>query len=70
MAEDRPRRESPVDTDPRGRQAPFRDERHGWWKGIGGYTDSPAQADAKRGGIYREVIARAVGQALVDYYNS
>jgi creatinine amidohydrolase len=70
VADDRPRRESPSDTDPSGKQSPFRDERHGWWKGIGGFTDSPAQADAKRGGVFREVIAKAVGHAWVQYYNS
>lgn len=70
VAADRPHRDRSGDTDPSGAQAPFRDERHGWWKGIGGFTDSPAQAEAERGSLYREVIAKAVAEAWVKYYNS
>jgi creatinine amidohydrolase len=70
VADDRPHRDPSGGTDPSGKQSPFRDERHGWWKGIGGFTDSPAQADAKRGAIYRDVIAKAVAKAWVDYYES
>ena len=70
VAADRPRRDPSGDTDPSGAQAPFRDERHGWWKGIGGFTDSPAHAEAERGSLYREVIAKAVAEAWVNYYSS
>jgi creatinine amidohydrolase len=70
VTSDRPYREPSGDQDPSGKQSPFRDERHGWWKGIGGHTDSPAMADAKRGAIYRDVIAKSVAKAWVDYYTS
>ena len=70
VAADRPHRDPSGDTDPSGAQAPFRDERYGWWKGIGGFTDSPAQAEAERGSLYREVIAKSVAEAWVKYYNS
>jgi creatinine amidohydrolase len=70
VAADRPHRDPSGNTDPRGAQAPFRDERHGWWKEINGHTDSPAQANAERGTLWREVIAKAVAQTWVEYYNS
>ncbi len=70
VAADRPHRDPSGDTDPSGAQAPFRDERFGWWKGIGGFTDSPAQAEAQRGSVYREAITQAVAEAWVKYYNS
>lgn len=70
VAADRPHRDPSGDTDPSGAQAPFRDERFGWWKGIGGFTDSPAQAEAERGSLYREVITKSVAEAWVKYYNS
>ena len=70
VATDRPHRERSGDTDPAGKQSPFRDERHGAWKSINGFTDSPAQADGERGTLYREVIAKAVADAWVEYYNS
>ena len=70
VAADRPHLDPSGDTDPSGAQAPFRDERYGWWKGIGGFTDSPAQAEAERGSLYREVIAKSVAEAWVKYYNS
>ncbi len=70
VAADRPHRDPSGDTDPSGAQAPFRDERFGWWKGIGGFTDSPAQAEAERGSVYRAAISKAVADAWVKYYNS
>ncbi len=70
VAADRPRREPEGDTDPRGAVPLFRDERYGWWKSINGHTDSPAQADAERGTLFRETIAKAVAKTWVDYYNS
>jgi len=70
VAAERPYRDPSGDTDPSGAQAPFRDERYGWWKGIGGYTDSPAQAQAARGSLYREAIEKALSEAWVKYYNS
>lgn len=70
VAKDRPSGERADDEDPRGRQAPFRDERHGAWQSINGFTDSPAQADAARGLVFRNAITQAVAQAWVELYNS
>lgn len=70
VAADRPHRDAPADTDPRGAKSTFRDERFGAWKEIGGYTDSPAQANADRGKLFLDVIVQAVAETWVGYYNS
>jgi creatinine amidohydrolase len=46
---------------------PFRAERHGFWQGIDGYTDSPDQASAERGQRLLEIIIAAVATALVSF---
>jgi creatinine amidohydrolase len=70
VPEERPHRDNPADSDPRRFEAPWRHERHGFWTDIDGYTDSPDQATAEKGGEYRALIARAVASALVDFYGS
>jgi creatinine amidohydrolase len=47
--------------------APFRAERHGFWRSIDGYTDSPDQASAERGQHLLEIIIAAVTTALVSF---
>lgn len=69
VAAERPYREPSGDTDPRTR-AGFRDEQFGAWKGIDGYTDSPAAADAERGRLHLDVIVRAVAETWVRYYEA
>ena len=47
--------------------APFRAERHGFWKSIDGHTDSPDQASAERGQRFLEIIVAAVAAELVRF---
>jgi creatinine amidohydrolase len=47
--------------------APFRAERHGFWRSIDGYTDSPDQASAERGQRLLEIIIGAVAAELVSF---
>jgi creatinine amidohydrolase len=47
--------------------SPFRAERHGFWQGIDGFTDSPDQASAERGQRLLEIIVAAVAAALVRF---
>jgi creatinine amidohydrolase len=48
-------------------RAPFRAERHGFWRSIDGYTDSPDQASAERGQRLLEIIVAATAAALVRF---
>lgn len=64
----RPHRDEVADTDPRGFEAPWRDERHGFWREIGGYTDSPDRGTAENGVQFRGVITQAVAAAFVQFY--
>jgi creatinine amidohydrolase len=68
VREPRPHRDAPADSDPRG-LSPYRAELHSAWQQIQGYTDSPDQADARRGERYLAAIVGAVAQALVDFYH-
>jgi creatinine amidohydrolase len=63
-----PHRDDPGDTDPRVRVAPWRTERHGFWKQIDGYTDSPDQATAENGKMFFDVVTTEVAKALVSFY--
>ena len=47
--------------------APFRAERHGFWRSIDGYTDSPDMADPERGQRLLQIMAPAVASALVRF---
>ena len=49
---------------------PFRNERHGFWESINGHTDSPAHASREKGERFREVIAKSVAKAWVEYVRS
>ncbi|MBI1790162.1 MAG: creatininase family protein [Acidobacteria bacterium] len=68
VKEARPHRDHFVESDPRGFHLAWRDERHGAWRDIDGYTDSPDQAAAGRGARDRDLIAAAVAEALVAFY--
>lgn len=65
----RPHRDSPGDTDPRTRVAPWRTEAHGFWKSIDGYTDSPDQASAGNGKRFFEAVTVEVARAFVTFYH-
>ena len=70
VPEVRPHRDHIGDSDPSGFEAPWRNERHGSWPEIDGYTDSPDKATAEKGTLFRTVAAKAVAAALVQFYNS
>lgn len=70
VTEPLPHREQPGATDPGRFGGLHRAERHGFWQGIDGYTDSPDLGDADRGRQYLEVAAKAVAEQLVSFWNS
>jgi len=67
VAPDRPHRDYTDDTDPRNFHAPYRHERHGSWKEIDGYSDSPDGGSAERGHRYFEAIVGAIARAFVEF---
>jgi len=64
-----PHRDGSFASDPRGFRA-YRAEMPGFWQDIKGYTDSPDLADGGRGQAFLDAAARAVGAALVEFYNA
>ena len=46
---------------------PFRAERHGFWRSIDGYTDSPDQAQPDLGQRLLQLIVPAVSAALLSF---
>lgn len=67
IASQRPHREHVQDTDPRSFHRPYRDERHGFWKEIEGYSDSPDGGSAERGRRYREAVVGALARTFVEF---
>jgi creatinine amidohydrolase len=67
VASERPHRDYGRDTDPRTFHSPYRHERHGSWKDINGYSDSPDGGTAEKGRLYRETVIGAVARALVEF---
>ena len=65
---DRPHRDEAADTDPRALARAYRHERHGFWRDINGYTDSPARATKEKGDRDREAITGALAEAFVAFY--
>lgn len=63
-----PHRDGQFEADARGFAAPVREETHGWWQSIDGYTDSPDQARAEWGDRYLAAITEAVAGAFVSFY--
>jgi creatinine amidohydrolase len=70
VAQERPHRDEIASSDPRRFEAAWRHEKHGFWKDIDGFTDSPDRAAARKGEEFRNVIARAVADALIEFYAS
>ena len=64
---ERPHRDYAKDTDPRSFYSPYRHERHGSWKEIDGYSDSPDGGSAEKGSRYQDAVIRAVAQAFVEF---
>src|SRR5215831_19328077 len=64
----RPHRDGEFETDPSGAQAAYRDERHGWWRDINGFTDSPDRASAENGARFRAAIVAGLARAFVEFY--
>jgi creatinine amidohydrolase len=64
----RPHRDDVESSDPRRFEAPWRNEKHGFWTDIEGFTDSPDQASADKGTGYRKIVVRAVADAFLDFY--
>lgn len=67
VATERPHRDYGRDTDPRSFHSPYRHERHGSWKEIDGYSDSPDGGSAEKGRRYQEAVIGAVAKALVEF---
>jgi creatinine amidohydrolase len=70
VPETRPHRDPIEGSDPRSFEAPWRNERHGSWREIDGYTDSPDQATPEKGALFRTIAASAVADAFVKFYDS
>src|SRR5579872_2796320 len=70
VAPERPHRDYTQDTDPRNFHSPYRHERHGSWKEIDGYSDSPDRGSAERGRRYVDAVVGAVAQTFVEFANA
>lgn len=67
---DLPHREGVSDTNPHRFQSGWRNEVHGFWKEIDGFTDNPDQATAERGAQFREIVVSAVSEAFTALYEA
>src|SRR5687768_3938578 len=67
---ERPHRDNIGDTDPRSFHTPYRHERHGSWREINGFTDSPDQGTAEKGDRFRAAIVGALASAFIEFYRS
>jgi creatinine amidohydrolase len=67
VATKRPHRDDIQDADPRNLHAPYRHERHGFWKEIDGFSDSPDNGTAEKGLEYWEAAITAVAAAFVEF---
>lgn len=70
VAAERPHRDDVQDADPRSFHSPYRHERHGFWKEIDGYSDSPDKGSAERGAVYWEAVIGAVARTFVEFANA
>jgi creatinine amidohydrolase len=67
---ERPHRDGVFETDPAGFHTPYRAERHGAWREINGFTDSPDLATADKGRLFRGAIVQGLARALTEFYRS
>jgi creatinine amidohydrolase len=63
----RPHRDGSFESDSDGFQA-YRDERHGWWSGIEGFTDSPDLASSEKGATFRAAVVAGLARAFVEFF--
>jgi creatinine amidohydrolase len=70
VSAERPHREGEFETDATGSQAPYRDERHGWWSDINGFTDSPDRAVPSNGTRFRAAVVAGLARAFIEFYRS
>lgn len=68
VPQDRPHRDETVDTDPRAYAHFYRHERHGFWRDINGFTDSPDRATKEKGDRDRAAIVSALSDAFLTFY--
>ena len=65
-----PHRDVVVGSDPNRPTPLWRNERHGSWQAIDGYTDSPDNATAELGERYLPVLIDSVARTLIEFYRS
>jgi creatinine amidohydrolase len=70
VAAERPHREGVFESDPAGFHPPYRAERHGWWRDIDGFTDSPDRATPENGARFHTAVVAALARAFVEFYRS
>jgi creatinine amidohydrolase len=66
----RPGRKGEFHTDPRSFHAPYRHEKHGFWKSIDGYTDSPDRATEEFGRRCQEAVVGALAKAFIEFHRA
>ncbi|HYM12871.1 MAG TPA: creatininase family protein [Bryobacterales bacterium] len=66
----RPHRDGVFETDPGGFSPPYRAERHGFWRQIDGFTDSPDRGTAENGARFRAAVVAGLARALVEFYRA
>jgi creatinine amidohydrolase len=70
VAAERPHRDGALEPNPAGFPSGYRTDRHGFWKDIDGFTDSPDRASAAKGTEFRAAIVGALARAFVEFYRS
>jgi creatinine amidohydrolase len=65
----RPHRDGEFGSDPAGLH-PYRAELHDSWRKIEGFTDSPDQATAENGALFRAAAVQGLARAFVEFYHS
>ncbi len=65
----RPHRDGVFESDPAGFNTPYRAERHGSWREIDGFTDSPDNATAEKGTRFRAAVVRGLVRAFTEFYS-
>ena len=70
VAAARPHRDGEFETNPAGFHGAYRVERHGFWREIDGYTDSPDRGSADNGALFRKAVVRGLRRAFVEFYRA
>jgi creatinine amidohydrolase len=64
-----PHRDGEFGSNPAGLH-PYRAEHHDFWREIKGFTDSPDQATAENGALFRAAAVKGLTRAFVEFYRS